>query len=254
MADTQIIDYERLQAEADSMAALFREAHPFPHIVIDDFLAPEFVARLNVEFPDLAVKKKAGSTHIPVILEDGSEAQLGKEWLSRERLVPHVYRRMYWELNANPFVGLLEKITGISGLLADPHLAGGGVHNTSPGGYLKVHADFNKHPRYDLDRRLNLLIYLNEGWLPEYGGDLELWTEDMGLMVQKIAPIAGRCVIFSTTSTSYHGHPHPLTCPSDRGRRSVALYYYSNGRPEEERATKHGILWQTTPTEAGLST
>jgi Rps23 Pro-64 3,4-dihydroxylase Tpa1-like proline 4-hydroxylase len=247
MADTQIIDYQRLQAEVENMAQRFRDAQPFPHIVIDNFLSPEFIARLNSEFPDLAAKKKAGSTHIPVVLEDGSEAQLGKEWLSRERLVPHVYRRMYWELNSNPFVGLLEKITGIPGLLADPHLAGGGVHNTSTGGYLKVHADFNKHPQYDLDRRLNLLIYLNEDWLPEYGGDLELWSEDMGSLVEKIAPIAGRCVIFKTTSTSFHGHPHPLTCPADRGRRSVALYYYSNGRPEEEGSQEHGTLWQATP-------
>ena len=92
-----------------------------------------------------------------MLLADGSEAQLGKKWLSREQLVPFLYRRLYWELNSNPFVGLLEKITSIAGLLADPHLAGGGVHNTSPGGYLRVHADFNKHPQYRLDRRLTCL-------------------------------------------------------------------------------------------------
>lgn len=247
MADTQIIDYERLYAEADDMARRFSEAQPFPHIVIDDFIPPEFVARLNARFPDLAAKKKTGSEHIPVYLEDGSEAQLGKEWLSRERLVPHIFRRMYWELNSNPFVGILEKITGISGLLADPHLRGGGVHNTTAGGYLKVHADFNKHPQYGLDRRLNLLIYLNEDWPPEYGGDLELWATDMSALVEKIAPLAGRCVVFKTTTTSFHGHPHPLTCPEDRARRSVALYYYSNGRPKDEVAREHGTLWQSTP-------
>lgn len=243
----QVIDYDRLNAEADAMAKSFREADPFPHIVIDNFLSTEFVSRLNAEFPDMAVKAKAGTTHIPVLLPDGSEAQLGKKWLSREQLVPFIYRRLYWELNNNPFVGLLEKITGIAGLLADPHLAGGGVHNTSPGGYLRVHADFNKHPSYGLDRRLNLLIYLNEDWLPEYGGDLELWSENMDSCIQKISPIAGRCVVFRTTSTSFHGHPHPLTCPQGRSRRSIALYYYSNGRPEEESATEHGTLWQDLP-------
>jgi Rps23 Pro-64 3,4-dihydroxylase Tpa1-like proline 4-hydroxylase len=150
-------------------------------------------------------------------------------------------------LNSNPFVGFLEKITAITGLLADPHLQGGGVHNTRPGGYLKVHADFNKHPRYGLDRRLNLLIYLNEDWQPEYGGDLELWSPDMQSCIHSIAPIAGRCVIFRTSSNSYHGHPHPLTCPPDRSRRSVALYYYSNGRPDEDGSREHGTLWQETP-------
>lgn len=244
---TQSIDYDRLIAESDEMARRFREAEPFPHIVIDDFLAAELIARLNAEFPDFDNKKKSGSAHIPVILEDGSEAQLGKEWMSREQLVPLIYRRLYWELNNNPFVALLEKITGIGGVLADPHLRGGGIHRTGPGGYLKVHADFNKHPQFGLDRRLNLLIYLNEDWLPEYGGDLELWTRDMRRCVHTIAPVAGRCVIFQTSNTSYHGHPHPLTCPPDRARRSVALYYYSHGRPGEDEDTEHGTLWQETP-------
>jgi len=244
----QTIDYERLVSRAETLATDFAAARPFPHIVIDDFLPAGFVAQLNAAFPDIAQKKKGGKTaHIPVILEDGSEAQLGKEWLSREALVPLIFRRLYWELNSNPFVGLLERITGIDGLIADPHLAGGGVHSTRPGGYLRVHADFNKHPNFGLDRRLNLLIYLNEDWSPEYGGDLELWSADMRHCEQKIAPVAGRCVIFRTTSTSFHGHPHPLTCPPDRTRRSIALYYYSNGRPETEDDREHNTLWQHTP-------
>jgi hypothetical protein len=40
--------------------------------------------------------------------------------------------------------------------------------------------------------------------------------------------------MFSTTDYSYHGHPDPLSCPPDRSRRSLALYYYTNGRPAEE--------------------
>jgi Rps23 Pro-64 3,4-dihydroxylase Tpa1-like proline 4-hydroxylase len=243
-----VIDYERLLGESDSLAQQFQNADPFPHIVIDDFISPEVVSRLNAEFPDFDLKKRSKSAHIPVILDDGTEAQLGKEWMSREQLVPQIYRRLYWELNSYPFVGWLEQITGINGLLADPHLRGGGVHRTQPGGYLKVHADFNKHPNFGLDRRLNLLIYLNEDWLPEYGGDLELWSQDMERCVHSVSPVAGRCVIFRTTSTSFHGHPRPLTCPPDRSRCSVALYYYSNGRGDEEQHTpEHGTLWQEVP-------
>jgi len=245
---TQIIDYDKLTGAADALAEEYRSAQPFPYIVIDNFLSADFVSTLNDHFPDITAKKKqARSSHIPVILPDGREAQLGKEWLSREGLVPLIYRRLYWELNANPFMGILEKITAIDGLIADPHMAGGGVHRTSTGGYLKVHADFNKHPQFGLDRRLNLLIYLNENWLPEYGGDLELWSQDMQHCVQKIAPVAGRCVVFATNSTSFHGHPHPMTCPADRTRDSIALYYYSNGRPAHEGSEEHETLWQNLP-------
>jgi hypothetical protein len=244
---SQFIDYDKLIDSSDMLQDQFRCAQPFSHVVLDNFLTPEFLSQLNAEFPDIAAKKKKGAPEVPAILEDGTEAQLGKLWLSREQLVPLIYRRLYWELNGNPFLGILEKITAIDNLIADPHMFGGGVHQTSPGGYLKIHADFNKHPNFGLDRRLNLLIYLNENWLPEYGGDLELWAPDMRRCVQKIAPIAGRCVIFQTTTTSFHGHPHPLTCPDDRGRKSIALYYYSNGRPEHEGSEPHKTLWQEIP-------
>ena len=243
----QVLDYQQLNSSLDGYRESYQSAQPFPHIVIDNFLSATHVRELNEKFPDPSVKKKMGVQHIPVPLEGGGEAQLGKEWLSRESLVDLAFRRLYWELNSGTFIGLLEQMTGIKGLLADPHLLGGGVHRTKLGGYLKVHADFNKHPNFGLDRRLNLLIYLNEDWRPEYGGNLELWPEDLQQCEESIAPLAGRCVIFNTTSTSYHGHPQPLTCPPDRDRRSIALYYYSNGLPEGQETRSHETLWQTLP-------
>ena len=50
----------------------------------------------------------------------------------------------------------------------------------------------------------------------------------------KIAPYFNRMAIFSTTDFSWHGHPDPLSCPPDRSRKSMALYYYTNGRPDSE--------------------
>ena len=55
-------------------------------------------------------------------------------------------------------------LTGVGGLVPDPHLHGGGQHQIRPGGKLAIHADFNRHPKLNLDRRLNLLLYLNRGW------------------------------------------------------------------------------------------
>ena len=126
---------------------------------------------------------------------------------------------------------------------------GGGLHQIERGGYLKIHADFNRHPKFNLDRRLNLLLYLNENWKEEYGGHLELWNNQMTACVRRISPIFNRCVIFNTTDFSYHGHPEPLTCPEHVTRKSLALYYYSNGRPETERSRPHGTLTQTRPGE-----
>src|SRR5262249_10915505 len=97
------------------------------------------------------------------------------------------------------------------------------------------------------DRRLNLLVYLNRDWNDEYGGHLELWDPSMTRCVHKILPVFNRCVVFSTTDRSYHGHPTPLACPRDRNRKSIALYYYSNGRPQEERSESHSTLFRDRP-------
>ena len=87
-----------------------------------------------------------------------------------------------------------------------------------------MHCDFNVHSEGWL-RRVNMLIYLNEGWEPEWMGQLCL-----GLPIAKrIDPIAGRAVIFETNEESWHGHPEPLKCPKDRERRSLAFYFYSEG-------------------------
>jgi hypothetical protein len=78
------------------------------------------------------------------------------------------------------------------------------------------------------------LFYLNEDWEESYGGHFELWERDMSKSVTKILPLFNRVALFSTTGDSWHGHPDPLTCPPDRSRRSLALYYYTNGRPKHE--------------------
>jgi hypothetical protein len=159
-------------------------------------------------------------------------------------------RNFLYQLNSSTFITFLEELTGIEGIIPDPHFAGGGLHQIETGGYLKVHVDFNRHERLKLDRRLNLLIYLNKNWKEEYGGCLELWDRDMTRCEKKILPIFNRFVLFSTTDFSYHGHPEPLACPEGWTRKSLALYYYSNGRPAEEIAeVGHSTIFRERPGE-----
>ena len=143
-------------------------------------------------------------------------------------------------------------MTRIENLIADPHFEGGGLHQIVSGGKLAVHADFNKHTYFKLDRRLNMLIYLNKNWRDEYGGHFELWDRNMTKMVSKVAPLFNRVVIFTTSKDSYHGHPDPLTCPPDMTRKSLALYYYTNGIADvgdEQSSGSHSTLFQARPGE-----
>src|SRR5690606_7403831 len=152
--------------------------------------------------------------------------------------------RTLHELNSGPFLAFLQALTGIDGLLPDPHLLGGGVHLVGPGGHLGVHADFNWHAGLRAHRRINLLLYLNRDWPAEWGGDLELWSTDAARCERVIAPLFNRAVIFDPRRDTFHGQPAPLACPEGHWRRSIAMYYYSAGRPAAETRAPHNTRYK----------
>ncbi|MBE9144849.1 2OG-Fe(II) oxygenase [Planktothrix mougeotii] len=231
------LDLNKLNDLAENQWKSYAEAEPFPHIVIDNFLPESVLDEILEEFPkpgqinwrqfDAEAEKKLAST---------SELQMGE-----------ATRFLLYQLNSSVFLKFLEKLTGISGIIPDPYFHGGGLHQIEKGGFLKMHVDFNKHKGLGLDRRLNLLIYLNKNWQEEYGGHFEMWDAEMTHCFKKVLPIFNRCVIFSTSDFSYHGHPDPLTCPEGMTRKSLALYYYTNGRPPEEVSDTHSTVFQARP-------
>lgn len=154
------------------------------------------------------------------------------------------------EASTPAFIQWLENLTGEKGLVADPHLEGGGVHRILPGGFLKMHADFNWHKQLEMYRRLNVLIYLNPDWQDEWDGRLELWSSDMTQREVAVSPRINTMVIFTTDDASMHGHPNPLNCPSGIARDSIALYYYSATKPERNfEAPRTGTNYQPMPGE-----
>ncbi|HBS32523.1 MAG TPA: proline hydroxylase, partial [Parvularcula sp.] len=60
--------------------------------------------------------------------------------------------------------------------------------------------------------------------------------EKMERCVKTIVPEFGRCVVFSTTGESFHGHPAPVAHPEGKPRRSIALYYYTATWTADSRA------------------
>jgi hypothetical protein len=215
---------DALKAFASEYRNAYVNADPFPSIYFDNFFVPERLKEVLEEFPDLT--KGADLKY-----KDANQVKLASK--GEYRFGEKTKQFMHY-LNSQPFLEFLSTLTGIENLIPDPYFEGGGCHQIQPGGMLKIHADFNKHPTNKLDRRLNVLVYLNENWEESYGGHFELWDREMKGCRTKILPLFNRMAMFSTTSTSYHGHPNPLTCPPDRTRKSLALYYYTNGRPEEE--------------------
>ena len=231
MAAPVLIDFDALHQTADTLSGQYAAASPFPHILLEDFISRDVVRRVLAQFPDPEQDLKW--RRVDLVSGDGDLVQDRKLGFADVEQMGDTLRELLWELNSGTFLRFLEKLTGIEGLIADPHMQGGGIHQVLPGGRLAVHADFSNHPRFNLDRRINVLLYLNEDWPAEYGGELELWSSDMQRCERRIRPLAGRCVIFNTTADSYHGHPRPLACPEGRTRKSLALYYYTRGREDE---------------------
>lgn len=238
-----LIGLDTLERVLQENQAGYGQAEPFPHAVIDHFIDDETVRKILAVFPD--IRQKTGTHEIYGNLDD-QPAQYRKKWLAMALKVDPLIRQLYGELQSADFISFLETLTGITGLLPDPHFLGGGVHETETGGYLLVHADFNLHPTFHYYRRLNLLIYLNEGWQADWGGELELWDAGCTHCIKSVSPLAGRAVLFSTSSHSFHGHPKPLKSPAGITRKSIALYYYARDPGPGCDDTWHSTVWKRT--------
>jgi hypothetical protein len=232
-----LLDYQALDAGIPDLRARFAAATPYPHLVLEDFLQPEWARRAHAAFPGVASGAWIEYRHV-------NERKVGRN--TRET-IPADLLRVIDELNGPRFAAWLSACTGIPGLMADPTLEGGGLHQVERGGFLNVHADFTVHVhRRDWARRVNLLVYLNPGWRDEFGGHLELWDRQMRRCVRKILPAFNRCVIFRTDPESFHGHPDPLTCPPEESRKSLALYYYT---PATADVRVRSTAYQPRPTD-----
>jgi hypothetical protein len=235
---TELLDPEflaRLEQLGRKNSEKYSTNQPFPSIWFDNFLPAAAVDAVVRDFPT----PEQLSWHS---FDDKNQRK--KSAVYTAEILPESIRNVLYFMNSKPMLEFLETLTGIKGLIPDPYFVGGGIHQIGTGGKLNIHVDFNRHEKLSLDRRLNVLVYLNKNWEESYGGHFELWNRDMTAAVAKILPVFNRCAIFSTSPYSYHGHPTPITCPPDRMRRSMALYYYTNGRPEEEVRDAHSTLWQ----------
>jgi hypothetical protein len=214
--------------DLDAVAARHRDAYanaqPFPHVVLDGLFPPEMLDTVLAEFP---------SPEHDVWTRYTNYHEQKLETQGEARLSPATSLILY-QLSSAPFLRFLERLTGIENVLPDPYFNGGGLHQILPGGKLGVHADYSRHDRLPLERRINVLIYLNRDWKDEYGGALELWGPQRDRCYERILPIYNRTVIFSITDWAFHGHPEPLASPEGVTRKSIALYYFTVDRPRGE--------------------
>lgn len=234
------------ESEAAALGDLLHEdyssADPYPHIVIDDFLPKDLVDSLVKGFP---ADPQATDRVFNMNYAGHFKRQIAPESCSG------TIRSFFHFFNSRPVLAFLEKLSGIEGLLPDPFFEGGGFHEISTGGKLGVHADFRVHDKLHVQRRINLLVYLNPEWEEAWNGRLELWDRKMKSCRTSILPIMNRCVVFNTDETSFHGHPDSLTCPPDVKRRSLALYYYTASKAVYAEVPSLSTVYRARPDDPG---
>lgn len=232
--ETLEMDAEVAKAAGRAAADAYRSKTPYPYGGFDDFLPAEVLDRVREDLKQLPESETSF---------DRPQEKLKTSYVP-ERL-PTYTRNLFYVLNSRPFVQFLENMTGIKGLIPDPYFAGGGVHVVATGGHLDIHADFNHNAILNLERRLNVLIYLNKDWKQEYGGSFEIWNDDMTQMVSSFVPEFNRMVCFNTGSTTWHGNPSTVNHPKGEPRMSMALYYYTATWDRTKKA--HTTLFKPRP-------
>ena len=219
---------------ADELAEAFRTATPVRHVAIDGFLDEDYARALFEDLPQPDAMPKSRD----YMFSDKRE-------LSTLDRHSDISRRLHDVFMSPEFADFLGTIAG-KRVFVDPEYVGGGFHAGSEGSYLDLHVDFNIHPVHgDWLREFNILLYLNPGWEPGWGGQL-LLTDDPDSTPIQVEPLFNRLVIMESTDKSFHGYKQ-ISFPTGRSRRSIAAYGYSTIDP----ASVHRRTTTWVPQEAG---
>ncbi|AKV04661.1 hypothetical protein AKJ09_11324 [Labilithrix luteola] len=232
------LERAKLKSLAMTQRTGYDAARPSPHAVFDGFLGTELATALYERFP--------GPDHPGWMRRDYREqsARLGQLQRSGFEGVDPMIRHLLAEFSGMAFLDFLGTLTGIEGLIPDPHFRGAGISLTLPGGHLALHADFNRDRTRHLERKLTVLYYLGKDWEPGWGGALELWDESRSRCEASYLPVLDRLVVMTHGDTFWHGHPAPLACPEGRYRATLSAYFYVAPKTAADDDA-HGAIWAT---------
>jgi Rps23 Pro-64 3,4-dihydroxylase Tpa1-like proline 4-hydroxylase len=219
----------------------YQNAQPFPFFRVDNFLEQQFAEQVLASFPSYVRARQIGK-------EFSGVNEKGKVQVTDSTLFAEPVRQLNQALASPEFLDLMSYVTGMPKLLADDQLVGGGIHQTGPRGHLDVHVDFNYIKERDLHRRLNILIYFNKDWEPDWGGNIELWDRQVKHCAHSFSPIFNRCVVFETNDISFHG-VSAVKCPEGISRKSFAAYYYTREAPSHWTGRSHDTIFRARPAE-----
>tara|TARA_B100000212_G_scaffold341764_1_gene325968 strand:+ start:22 stop:813 length:792 start_codon:yes stop_codon:yes gene_type:complete len=210
------INWNSVDAQIDN----FGKKPPFDYVIIDNFFSDNFANLLASEFPAFESEIWYGYNNAIEV----------KKVCNNWNVFPSNTYNIFSYFNSQEWLTFLSlKILNGKKLYSDSGLNGGGWHIHKRGGKLNTHLDYSLHPKLGLQRKLNIIIYMNPNWKEEWGGALGLWSGENskkpGDLIVSVWSKFNRAVIFDTTQNSWHGLPEPLNCPHNEARKSLAAYF-----------------------------
>ena len=186
---------------------------PYPNIAIDNFLPTETISAMKKECDELEWTREftRNGSHM-VERQDVEDLPVANEVRNT--------------MSSKKFLVWLGEVSGHYDLIPDPHMVGAGYMRCRRGDSLKLHSDFNFNNTLKLYRILSINIYLNQGWQPEWNGDLQFWDFERKKCMTRYYPEAGKAVIFRHHKFGFHGHPEPIQCPEGTYRDGFRMFYY----------------------------
>ena len=140
-----------------------------PHAVFDNFLDEATCIKL---YEECVSAPRGGWT---VFTRSGSRMEEYRDLI----YTPIAHNITYDLMHSGEMIYDLEQMTGIVGLLPDPHIVGAGFSIIRPGDSLKCHYDFNWNDRLRLHRTLSSILFLTPDWSEEWGGHHECWSDNI---------------------------------------------------------------------------
>lgn len=209
-------------------------SHPdYSLLTLDNFIPKDLVALMAKELDDLPLEEckhftRAGSCMYEFNNVDRTPVQ---------DAVVHA-------LHSSTFIKWLQEVTDTVDLIPDPHLIGAGYMKSFNGDSLKIHTDFNWNEELRLHRMLSVVIYLNEEWEEDWGGQLQFYDTKRNKVHTKVPVGAGNCVIWNYNNFAFHGYPDPMNCPEGVSRKGIRFFYYvSNAKHDDKHPPHRSLYW-----------
>lgn len=213
---------------------------PYTHVVKERFLPPEVfkdmqaLINARLEDPDqweYVDDEMQHDTMRSYYYPDGmGEAVRSDHTLWEESVIRRLYATVLDEEFLNELFGLLR----VRPESTEPIQMRTSMLNMVPGSSIVRHVDFDEElmrMTRDAVFHVNVVLYLNDTWNPQWGGELLLHEgADSGVKPVRYEPTPNRAVLFVSDDTTFH-EVTEVACPPGTSRKSVMAYMTFAKRP-----------------------